>query len=130
MPAGALCMLCRWTAQVSSVGWEEVVGQPRLIATVELPESGGRYPAPAWWAGADAYAASKLNHLAQPEAFVAIHGQRLRLAAVPRGEGRLLRVDVTEAAALVRPGDPVCLLGDDRGLADLANVSLAWPAWG
>ena len=51
------------------------------------PLSPGRYPAPAWWAGADAYAASRLNdnEMGAPAAFVSIHGQRLRLAAVPRG---------------------------------------------
>lgn len=75
------------------------------------------------WAGADAYAASSLNDLAQPAAFVAINGQRLRLAAVPRGDGRLLKIDVTEAQPAVRPGDSVCLLGDDHGLKDLADVS-------
>lgn len=114
---------CSWQATVASLGWEDVAGRRRLVATVDLSASPGRYPAPSWWAGADAYAASSLNDLAQPSAFVCIHGQRLRLAAVPRGDGGLLRVDVTDAAVPVRPGDSVCLLGDERGLKDLADVS-------
>lgn len=113
---------CSWEATVASVGWEDVAGRRRLVATVDLSATPGRYPAPSWWAGADAYAASSLNDLAQPAAFVSIGGQRLRLAAVPRGDGSLLRVDVTDAEAPVRPGDTVCLLGDERGLKDLAEV--------
>lgn len=110
---------------MAAVRWEDVAGQRRLVATVDLSAGRGRYPAPSWWAGADAYAASALNDLAQPSAFVSIRGQRLRLAAVPRGDGSLLRVDLTEAGAAVRPGDSVCLLGDERGLKDLADVSAA-----
>lgn len=98
---------------MASVDWEEVVGQQRRIAIVVLGQ--GRYPSPAWWAGADAFAASSLNDLAQPAAWVGIRGQRCRLAAVPRGDGRLLRVDVTDVADEVRLGDAVCLLGDGHG---------------
>jgi hypothetical protein len=118
---GRLAPVMRWEAPVSSVEWEDVVGHRRLVATVDLSRSPGRYPAPSWWAGTNAYAASSLNDMAQPASFVSIHGQRLRLAAVPRGEGRMLRVDVTDAEAPVRPGDTVCLLGDERGLQDLAD---------
>ncbi|KAL4449485.1 hypothetical protein ABPG77_007129 [Micractinium sp. CCAP 211/92] len=118
---GGVRPVMRWQATVASLGWEDVAGRRRLVATVDLSASPGRYPAPSWWAGADAYAASSLNDLAQPSAFVCIHGQQLRLAAVPRGDGGLLRVDVTDAAVPVRPGDSVCLLGDERGLKDLAD---------
>ena len=40
----------------------------------------------------------------------------------------MLRVDVTDAAHPVHPGDTVCLLGADRGLQDLANVRILM--WG
>ncbi|GAB4814612.1 hypothetical protein N2152v2_001658 [Parachlorella kessleri] len=118
---GGVKPVMRWSAAVSQLSWEEVVGHRRLIATVDLSGSTARYPAPGWWAGADAYTASSLNGLAQPEAFVCIHGQQFRLAAVPRGEGRLLRVDVTGAGREVRPGDTVWLLGEGRGLKSLGD---------
>ncbi|KAL4443858.1 hypothetical protein ABPG75_011595 [Micractinium tetrahymenae] len=78
---GGVAPVMRWEATVASIGWEDVVGQRRLVATVDLSSTPGRYPAPSC----------------------------------------LLRVDVTDAVAPVRPGDTVCLLGDERGLKDLAD---------
>ena len=83
----------RWDAQVARVTHEA----NRTLAVVELPSSGGRYPAPTWLQGEPSDAEQEEGLSAAPAAAIPVppayqalvHGKPF--GAVPLGEGRQVR---------------------------------------
>lgn len=128
-----------WTAPVTALkaatGRD---GTPRTLAVVDVAPA--RYPSPAWWPGVRAFdgegapptkpekrlapsrdwKAPKLSGY-KPDSYVLLNGQRLRLAAIPAGDGRQLLVDVTKASRPVKVGDRVCLVCKERPLGLLSD---------